>query len=142
MFAACASLLGCRSAQFDSGGIGYYPPGSDEMTSKFGAVVYEETAASGSMYDRQDKDVWVRVETNTSNGPRLLDDHLGHIYACWVTGTVRWTTFNHLHVDLEEEGWPDSSDPYSVALAKFGPRHLMSLDYVYDQASKHFVRSK
>jgi len=132
---ALLAVAGCRGTQFDRSGMGQFPA---RGPSQYVAILYLETRDPGSLFSLQNKDVWIRVEDPEGN--RLLDDRLPRMRSGMVEGKVRWTDFNHLEVELLEVGYAKSDDPYAVALAKSGPRPLLSLTYQYNHALKKFER--
>lgn len=139
--------VGCESVQYGGSGVdgGFYPPGTNYMTDwTYEAVLYVETSESGTMYRLQDKDIWIRVEDR--QGKRLLNDKI-ELRCCMVEGKANWSEFGTLEIALYEEGLERATgetvpldDPYSVALAKSGPRKMVTLTYHYNEKMKRFEK--
>jgi hypothetical protein len=130
------AVTGCRGTQFAQDDIGFFPPGTSYTTSwTQKAFWYAETGEAGSMYMRQEKDVWIRVEDR--NGNRLLNDKM-HFRCCQVVGKCTWVRFDTLNIELLEEGDATVGDPYSAALAKSGPRTIAKLTYRYNAPRGQF----
>lgn len=140
---------GCGSVQYTGNGVdgGFYPPGTTYMTDwKYEAVLYVETAEPGTMYRLQDKKIWIRVDDR--EGKRLLDDKV-ELRCCMVEGKASWSEFETLEIVLYERGLERATgenvpldDPYSVALAKSGPRKMVTLKYRYDEKKRRFEKVK
>ena len=97
--AACVLLTGCRSVQFEGASAGYFPPDGPYSSRRAQVNLYVETADSGSMYGRQDKRIWIRVEDPA--GKRRLGDRVDH-RSCSIPGNSTWRVVAPLHVDLFE----------------------------------------
>lgn len=140
---AIFALFGCKGVHFLETGAGYYPAGATYADYDYEAVLYTETSDSGSMYDLQDKAVWIRVEDQA--GKRFLNDKI-EVRACMVEGTAVWSPFEDLAVELVEVGYErqgaeaSRNDPYSVALARSGPRTIATLRYHYNEEKKRFEK--
>lgn len=155
---------GCRGVVYRVGTIGTFPSqvstkGGWQDWSSYAKIpgasaaectvsYYYETSDPGGASALQDKHVWIRVRRAKGNDPpRLLNDEL--FFRCSsIKAYVRWETFETLEIDLVEKGHEYTGDdaphnvPYSVEMARNGPRRLARLTYVYDEASGQFVRSR
>ena len=136
---AALSLLGCRSVLTERVDAGFFPTGSDYVHHDWNymVVLTVETSDAGPMTRLQNKTVFISVVDRS--GKRLLNDRVD-VRSCMVVGRSTWATFENLEVVIREEGAADSGDPYSVALAKSGPRTVMKLRYEYDKGSASFRR--
>ena len=130
-------LTGCRGTQFRGRGLDQYPAQGEWQ---YTAILYVETPDSGSMYDPQNKDIFIRIEDRAGN--RLLDDRLERRRACLIEGDASWPVFGEFEVVIREEGDADSKNQVSRALAASGPRTLFTLKYRYNQKAGKFERVK
>jgi hypothetical protein len=144
LLASALLLTACRGTHFENNDVGYFPPGTTYLGDwKYIAELYVETSDPGSMSVRQDKDVWIRVTDRV--GVRLLDDKLS-VRRCHVVARTTWERFDTLRVDLSEAGVQYTgkdaqyNDPYSVALARSGPRQFLTLRYRYNSEERVFER--
>ena len=144
LFVALALCLvgvtGCRGSQFRRDGAGSFPPETTYAANdwQYTVDIYTQTSDPGSMYDRQNKVVWVRIEDQKGN--RLLNDRIDCPRRAMVIGTATWVRFQDVAVVLSEEGYSASTDSYSVALAKSGPKAFTTLKYRYNETTKQFER--
>ncbi|MHB9054492.1 MAG: hypothetical protein ACYC5F_11015 [Thermoleophilia bacterium] len=139
------SAAGCGATQFEGSDVGFYPRGTSyEGAWEYKAWLYVETRDSGTMARLQDKTVWLRVEDR--DGRLLLDERL-EMRACKVRGTAEWESLDRLVVRLSESGIERATgetelldDPYSVELARSGPRELMTLTFRYNSQTARYER--
>lgn len=120
--------------------MGYYPPGSTYTTAwDFKTILYVETPDAGSMFDVQDKHVWVRVEDRDGN--RLLNDRL-NFTSRLVEGRCSWDDFDNLEVRLYEVTQDGSYEYQDVAVEPHAPhaKLLQQLTYRYDASAEKFIR--
>lgn len=120
-----------------------FPPGSKWLDNDWEYVADVRVLFKGGEYRKSDKTVQILVYG--FDRERLLEDELT-VECASVEATITWAEFGVLEVELEEEGveyeGSDAkyNDPYSVALARSGPRPLARLSYRYNDTAKRFER--
>jgi hypothetical protein len=149
VFVNLAVRLGPVSAS-EVAGINYYPPPTSRQEMNFesdwqyAASWAAGSRQPGSSFLLQDKTVWIYIENKA--GTRLVEDKF-ELHCCHPVATAYWPRAEYVEITLSEEGLERYTggspveDPYSVALAKSGPRGILKLTYEYDAKAKRFRRT-
>lgn len=134
---------GCQPRQYSAHYFSFPPQSQPESGWQYLLKVTSSTEAKGSEYRKSEKDVSIVIEDRQKR--RLLDDRLRFNCAS-IESSATWGKFEEIQVDLVEVGneyrgsEARHNDPYSVALARSGPRQFAHLLYRFDATAKVFKR--
>ena len=73
----------------------------------------------------------IEINITDKNKKAILQDKL-QIDCATLEGNIHWDKFEMLTIELNETGNPYSEDEYNKNLTKEGPRHLVTLSYVWN----------
>lgn len=122
-----------------------FPQGVPYPSDSWQYVVEVRTETAQQLYQRSKKRV--SLEVRDRSGVRVLRDKLEYDCA-GVETTVTWNTLDVLEIELWEVGVEyEGADakynqPYSVELARSGPRILAKLVYRFDPETERFERTE
>ncbi|MFZ5564048.1 MAG: hypothetical protein ACOZBW_08335 [Thermodesulfobacteriota bacterium] len=133
-----AMLLLCSCSRSYSGEFFSFPPRSKPHENNWTYLCQVTNWAPFGKNATERGNRKIQIIVNDKNKTKMLEDEFELVSAS-IRSKITWERIEKLSLDLYEVGNKFAEDDYNKKLIEEGPRHLITLNYIWD--GKKYIKS-